>query len=306
MSSSEAPAVLVTGAAGLVGGAVWRRLEAGGRRVLPVDRSPRGVDAESIVTCDVNDIHGLHALAARRRIAGIVHCGAYSGAMVARDNPIAMVQVNIVGTANILELARIHHVANTVFCSSASVYGDTGPGPVPLDAPLRPTSLYGASKVAAEQLVACYARQYGVGGVSLRLSWIYGPGRTTDCVIRTMIEDALERRPTRLPYGADFHRQFIHVDDAAEALIAALDRPHLAGRTYTVTGDSYVTLSEIADIVRRILPQADIELAKGKDPLDDRQERFDIAAASRDLQFSPSITLEQGIRGYLDWMVNRR
>ncbi|MGA2794002.1 MAG: NAD(P)-dependent oxidoreductase [Roseiarcus sp.] len=302
----EGQVVLVTGAAGLVGNAIRLRLERRGTTVLPIDRVAHTRDGNATLVCDVNDVHRLHALAAEYSISGVVHCGAYSGPMVARDNPTSMIRVNIVGTANILELARIHHVPRVVFCSSASVYGNTDGGPVPEDVPLFPTSLYGASKVASEQLVASYARQYGVDGVSIRLSWIYGPWRTTDCVIRTMIEDALEERPTNMPFGRDFHRQFIHVDDAVDALIAALDTPNLPRLAYTVTGGSYVTLAEVADIVRRVLPQANIHLESGAAPLDDVQQEFDISAAARDFGFRPAISLEEGIRRYAEWLIARK
>jgi nucleoside-diphosphate-sugar epimerase len=293
--------ILVTGAAGLLGNAVRVLLEKGGRKVLPIDRTPGAVDGREVTVCDLGDVHRLHALAVENRIAGIVHCGAHSGPMVARDNPNSMVQVNIVGTANVLEIARIHG-SRLVFCSSTSAYGNTPEGPVPEDVPMAPTTVYGASKVASELLVSAYAGQYGVDGVSLRLSWVYGPRRTTDCVIRTMIVDALAGRPTRLPFGRDFHRQFIHVEDAARALVMALDKPALPRRTYNVTGGSYLTLAEIANVVRGVLPGADIELGPGADPVDDMQRRFDISAVERDLGYRPAIGLDQGIGSYADWL----
>lgn len=294
--------ILITGAAGLVGNAVRVMLEGSGRNVVAVDRIGTVIDGREVMECDVTDIHGLHSIARRNDISGIIHCGAFSGPMVAADSPAQMVQVNIVGTANILELARIIRGPRVVFCSSTSAYGPTPPGPVPEDVALQPSSVYGASKSASEHLVHAYARQHGVDGVSLRLSWIYGPRRTTACTIRTMITDALAGRPTRLPYGRDFPRQYIHIDDAARALLLALDRPGLPRSTYTVTGGTWMTLGEIAAVVRKVLPRADIDVAEGPDPIDDRQERFDITAAARDLGYQPQVPLEDGIRAYRDWL----
>lgn len=296
------PVVMVTGAAGFIGSAIWERLETRGTPVLPIDRDAQSAAGRQVISCDVTDIHRLHALAAENKIVGILHCGAFSGPMVAQDTPHAMVQVNIVGTANLLELARIHRIPRFVFCSSASVYGNTPSAPVPEDIALSPTSVYGASKAASEQLVVAYHRQFGVDGVSLRLAWVYGPRRKTDCIIRTMLVDALARRPTRVPFGRDFYRQFIHVDDAAMALVAALDRRDLPRSTYTITGGSNVTLQEIGDIVRNVVPGADIELELGPDPIDTNQETFDISAARRDLDYRPKITLEEGIAKYAAWI----
>jgi UDP-glucuronate 4-epimerase len=298
--------ILVTGAAGLIGNAVRGMLESEGRKVMPIDRIERTEEGMEIAVCDLGDVHRLHALADESRILGVVHCGAYSGPMVSRDNPHAMVQVNIVGTANILEVARIHGGARVVFCSSTSVYGSKfAAESVSEDVPLFPTSIYGATKVAGEQLVAGYANQYGLDGVSLRLSWVYGPRRATHCVVRTMIEDAQAGRPTRIPYGQGFHRQYIHVNDAARALIAALDAPNLPRRTYSVTGESYLTMDEIAETIRRILPNADIELGPGPDPNDGLQPRFDVSAVQRDLDFRPRITFEDGVRTYAAWLQTR-
>lgn len=305
-TSMAGSVVVVTGAAGLVGGAVCARLAEQGRAVVALDRIATSASREDLIRVDLTDVHGLYAAVGDRRLDGVVHCGAFSGPMVARDRPYDMVQVNIVGTANLLELARNKGARRFVYCSSTSAYGDTGSGPVGEDAPLHPSSVYGASKVAGEALVRGYAAQYGLDGVSLRLSWIFGPRRSTDCVIRTMITDAQAGRPTQLPCGNNFPRQFIHVDDAARVLTVALDAPAAGGRAYNVTGGTFLTLSELAKIVRRVLPQARITLADGPDPVDDLQHRFDTRAVARDLGFTPQVGLEDGIRAYADWLSRTR
>jgi len=299
--------VLVTGAAGLVGRTLARRLAEQQRAFIALDRSASVTeDGIEIVGCDLGDVHRMYALT-REGIDSVVHCGAFSGPMVARDTPHAMVQVNIVGTANMLELARVHEARRFVYCSSTSAYGVVrSAAPVTEDCLLRPASLYGASKVASEYITTSYARQYGLSAASVRLSWVYGPGRTTDCVVRTMIEDALAARPTRMAFGSDFPRQFIHVDDAVDGLLEALDAESLPRTTYNVTGNTRVTLGELAQLVRHVLPKADIVLQQGPDPVDEFQEQFSIEAARRDLGYEPRVSLEQGIRSYAEWIEARR
>lgn len=296
--------VLVTGASGLVGNKVRQILEERGDKVLAVDRQAVPDTFGPVIECDLNDIHRIHALAGDG-LSGVIHCGAYSGPMVAWDNPVSMVQVNIVGVANMLEVARIHGAKRFIYCSSTSAYGPTPPGPVPEDVAMKPSTVYGASKAAGEQLVNAYASQFGLNAASLRLSWVYGPRRTTDCMIRTMINDAQAGRPTRVPFGRNFPRQYIYVDDAAGALVTAFDKADLPRRVYTVTGGSYKTLGQIADIVRVQFSKADIELGAGSDPVDDVQHEFDISAARRDLGYAPRYTLEQGIREYAGWLAAR-
>ncbi|WP_345796263.1 NAD(P)-dependent oxidoreductase [Castellaniella sp. MT123] len=306
MTQQSTKPVLVTGAAGLVGRTLVRRLVAQDRAFIAVDRVTSIIeDGIAINGCDLGDIHGLHALA-RDGIDSVIHCGAFSGPMVARDTPYAMVQINIVGTANVLELARVHQARRFVYCSSTSAYGVTQSGvPIVEDSLLRPGSLYGASKVASEYITTAYAEQYGLSAVNIRLSWVYGPGRTTDCVIRAMIEDAQAKRPTRMSFGQDFPRQFIHVDDAADGLLRALDAVALPRTTYNVTGNGRVTLGELAALVRRVFPEADIELQNGPDPMDEFQGQFSIQAAQRDFGYEPRVPLELGIRAYAAWIESR-
>ncbi len=293
--------ILLTGALGLIGRALHKRLVARGDTVIAADR----LEGEGIIACDLTEVHRLHEIGAKAD--AILHCGAISGPMVARDNPHLIVQSNIVGTANMLELARIRKMRRVVFLSSVSAFGGTPAGMdlVPEGVVLSPSSVYGASKVAGEAMVDAYKRQHGVDGINLRPAWVYGPGRTTACAIRTMIEDAQAGRPTHFPYGRDFYKQYVHVDDVADAILAALDAPRFAQQAYTISGDSYLTFAEIADVVRKVLPGAKISVDAGRDPVDDVQARFDISAAARDLGYHPRIGLEDGIRSYAAWLAGR-
>ena len=297
---------LVTGAGGLVGRAVAALLRDRGDRVIGIDRTASGDGDERIIDCDLRDTHRLHQLASEPDLDTIIHCGAHSGPMVARDNPYDLVAVNVVGTANVIEVARVRRLRRFVNCSSVSVYGSTVSGPVLEDVPLHPSTVYGATKLAAENLVTAYAREHRLDAVSLRLSWVYGPNRTTSCLLRRMVADAIEGRPTAVEWGRDFYRQYIHVDDAAAALMAAVDAECVDRRAYNITGDNYQTLAETADVVRSVLPQADILLGEGDDPGDDVQHRFDIAAAKRDLGYVPAVSLEQGIRRFAETIKAQR
>jgi len=294
--------ILVTGGIGLIGNAVRRRLEDRGDKVIAVDRMATKVDGREVIECDVTDAHGLHAIARRYPIRAIVHCGAFSGPMVSPDHPIQMIRVNIGGTSNIGELARVIGGVRLVFASTATAYGATPKGPVPEATLMEPDSMYGASKAASEQILNAYKRQFGVDTVSLRLTWVYGPRRTTACLIRQMLTDAIAGHITRIPYGRDFPRQYIHIDDAADAMVAALDRPNLPQQAYNITGGTWLTLSEVAETVMRVVPGAHVEVGPGDDPGDMRQGPFDISAAERDLGYVPKVSLEEGVKSYHEWL----
>jgi nucleoside-diphosphate-sugar epimerase len=101
----------------------------------------------------LSDIHRLHGFFTEHSVDSIVHGAALSGPMVARDNPHGICRINIMGTANILEVARIQGVRRVIYTSSTAAYGNTPPGPVGERTELRPIDLYGASKASGEHLV---------------------------------------------------------------------------------------------------------------------------------------------------------
>nr|WP_211110484.1 NAD(P)-dependent oxidoreductase [Acuticoccus mangrovi] len=300
---------MVTGAFGLIGNRVRTMLEAAGDRVVPIDVVRETEDGLPIVRADVRDIHRLHAVAiAEGPFDAIIHCGALSGPMLARDEPTLIVDINFGGTAALLELARIHEVPRFVVCSSTSAYGPTPAGLplVPETVPLSPNTVYGATKAALEALLHGYASEHGLSGVALRISFVYGPRRTTDCDIREMILSGLGGRTYRRAAGADFYRQFIHVDDAARALILAAKAETTGARIYTVTGGSRHTMAEIVEMVRAAVPAFEAEIGPGIGAGDTILERFDISAAARDLGYRPSVDLKEGIAAYAAWLSARR
>ncbi len=301
--------ILLTGAYGLVGHSVHRQLQAAGRTVIALDLTSAAEPGYPIMPVDVRDTHRLHAVAlSAGPIDAVIHCGAFSGPMLARDNPNLLIDVNLNGTANLLELARLHGVPRFVLCSSVSAVGHTPAGMTLVDenVPLRPTTVYGATKAAAEALVQGYAAQHGVSGVCLRIGWVYGPRRTTSCDIRDMIASGLSGQPFSRPRGQTALRQYVHADDVARALILAADAPAPRQLAYLITEGTALTLPAVADLVRSVAPGASITIGPGVDPEEDIQSLFDISAAARDLGYTPRVALAAGIADYTAWMAEGR
>lgn len=288
-------AALVTGASGLLGGGVAARLRGEGVRVVATDiRS-----GDDVVACDVTDHAALDTLASREDVTTIIHCGGVSGPMVANDRPRSIVDVNVSGSANLLETARTHRMRRLVFCSSLTVYGTTGDAPVTEDTPTAPTSVYAASKVAGEALVRAYAAEHGVDGIALRIGTVYGPGRRTACFVRTMLDNARNRVPTTVPYGADFPRQYLYVDDAVEALYRAWLAPAPSHRVLNVTGGSYLDAAGVVDVASAVVPDVDVRFGTGVDPIDpDWQGPLSGDRAAAEIGYQPTWTLSDGIKAY--------
>ena len=296
-------AILVTGAAGLIGYTLAARLHSTGRAVIGMDQASRGETPEfPFIAADLGDVHKLYE-ALDGGVVGIIHCGAVSGPMLLRDNPRAIIESNIMGSANIFEAARQRKLSRVVYCSSTSAYGDHPPGLeiCAEDTALNAVDIYGATKASGDILARAYAAQHGLDVVALRFSWVYGPRRRTDCLIRELLRDALDGRQSRHVFGADFARQYVYITDVVDAAIAAYDSAELGARAFNITGGGRASFEDIADAVRAALPAADI-VNRGSEGADLNHAPMDISAARDVLGWQPKWPLEAGVRAYAEWL----
>lgn len=296
-----ADTVLVTGSSGLVGDPLIGLLTARGDRVVGLDPAPppNRLPGVTYLETGFGDYDATSALLERHRITKIVHAGGISGPMLSRDAPHHITTTNLVSTLDLAEAAYRNGIERFVYCSSVSAYGVMDQGPVHEDAPLRPESVYGATKAASDHVLSAYRAEYGLDAIGLRYSTVYGPRRATDCVIRTMIEDAMAGRPTRLPGGAGRRWPFVYVEDVATATVAALDAPTPKQYAYNVAGPDYPSMEQIAELVWSEFRAADIEIRGNPD--DPVRERLDLSASKRDLGWTPKWTIDAGIEAYIAW-----
>lgn len=290
--------VLITGGAGLIGMALRSALAARGHAVTAIDITDFDRGDSGLQIIGLHDRLGLEALIEANDIDAIVHCGAISGPMMAKGQPLLLVDANIDGSAMLLDLARAHAMRRFVFCSSISVYGNVGVGTITEETPLRPTSIYGATKVACEQLIQGFAAEYGLQGISLRISRVYGPYRRANCYLGSMIRDAAAGRVTEIPCDPQFIYHYVHVDDVAAALIAALETKTLPVREYNVGSGQALLMPQIAEIATQSLPGAKVKLVPGADDVPDVQTVFDISRIARELDWRPRFDLARGLQSY--------
>ena len=290
--------VLVTGGAGLIGMALRETLAKRGHEVTAIDITDFGRNDPGLSIVALDDRAALETLVTANGIDAIIHCGAISGPMMAKGQPLLLVDVNIVATAVLLDLARLHGMKRFVFCSSISVYGNVGQATITEATPLMPTSVYGATKVACEQLIQGFAAEYGLEGVSLRISRVYGPYRRANCHLGSIIRNAASGTVTEIPCDPGFVYHYVHVDDVAEALTAALVAPALPARVYNVGSGEAMTMPQIAAVARTAIPASTISLVPGEDDVPDVQTAFDVAAIGHDLGWRPRLMLGDGLQAY--------
>ena len=304
--------ILVTGIGGLIGAAVLRRLVRLGRPVVAMDRMiPPGLDLGRLgvpfLPHDLPDPQRWHEAIVRFGIRRVVHAGSISGPMLLGDNPARILDINLGGLTGLLEAARIHRLGRIVWFSSIMAYGERGDlDPVGEEVALHPHTVYGATKAAGEALVDAYSAEQGVDAVALRVASCYGPGRTTSCLIRTLVEDGLAGRVTRVHPADGRSRQHIFVEDVVDAVLAALDAPALARRAYNIGPGRCQTLDEIVAAVREAVPGA----AAVTDSAGLAWNTFGVGAlridaAARDLGFSPATGIAAGAAATRNWVLAR-
>ncbi|OYU50126.1 MAG: UDP-glucose 4-epimerase [Rhizobiales bacterium PAR1] len=309
--------VLVTGA-GVIGGLTAELLAARGERVVVIDiRTPPSLpDGVTFETCDISDFDALANVLSRHGITRVIHTAAMLSTGIRKD-PLSGIRVNVMGTANLLDLARETGLKRVVLASSTTVayttFGGHGPGPMIEDEPLRlisqrPASLYAASKLAGEHLALLYRDLYGVDVVSLRYGAVIGgslehptsvPGRLLAVLVagvragkRVVLDDPL------LLWGG--REEFIDARDCARANLAALDAGAPKQGVYNVASGHWHTLGEFVDAVRQNYPGLDVEFPHTINTgfagfLQQRPAPSSTGAAARELGFTAAYPLSTAI-----------
>jgi UDP-glucose-4-epimerase GalE len=236
--------ILVTGGAGYIGSHAVRLFLARGHDVWVYDNLSLGhraaVPADRLIHADLNEVHRLDHALLDRRIEACVHFAAFTYVGESVSDPGRYYQNNLVNTLNLMECLRRQKVGRFVFSSTAATYGVPEKVPIAEDAPQHPINPYGASKLAVEQALADYARAYRWGFAALR--YFNASGASSDGaigedhkpethLIPLVIQAAMGQRPHIEIFGTDYPtpdgtciRDYIHVDDLAEAHLLALEK----------------------------------------------------------------------------------
>jgi UDP-glucose 4-epimerase len=260
--------VLVTGGLGYVGSVVALRLAEAGHRVAVLTRggrpAPGPPPAAVVVQGDLLDRERVRALVARLRPEATCHLAGLARVRESFRDPAAYHAVNVDGTANLVralseQAGRDGRAARLVFASAAAVYGPGGGDPLGEDAPCRPTSPYGASKLAAEELLAGAAATGTLGAVSLRCPVVagavgpYGDPDTSRLLPKALAVAGGLQATLAVNGDGSATREYTHVADVAEAYLLALDAA-VPGRhrAYNVGSGTSASILEVIAAVERV------------------------------------------------------
>jgi UDP-glucose 4-epimerase len=257
---------LVTGGAGFIGSYLVDRLVSDGWRVRVLDNFSTGrmenveyhVNSGEVelVRGDLKDLEVVKS--AVEGVDVVFHFAANPEVRVSAINPEIHFNENVVATFNLLEAMRMRGVKELVFASSSSVYGEPDEIPVGEDAPLRPVSVYGASKAACESLIHAYSKLYGVKAVVLRYANVVGPRLKHGVVYDFVVK--LRKNPSELEVLGDGKqvRSYVHVEDAVEATLIAWIKSTNDFEVYNVASEDWMTVDEVADEVIKAVGLSDV------------------------------------------------
>ena len=292
---------LVTGGAGFIGSHIVESLIRNGSKVRVLDNLSTGnyenlknVSAEiEFVEGDIRD--SSQCVNAAKDCDGIFHEAALVSVVDSIERPRENHDINITGTMNVLEAARIQGCKRIVFASSAAIYGNNPALPKNETMLPEPLSPYGAAKIAGEHLLQAYAEQYGINCVALRYFNVYGPRQDPNSMYSGVISkfvDCAKNKTTPIIFGDGKQtRDFIYVDDIVQANLKAMTvstkMPFLRCNIGTEIATS---LLDVVEALRHISATLAQPLFEPERPGDIRHSTADITSARDQLGFQPQKT----------------
>ena len=314
--------VLVTGGSGFIGVYAMRRLIEKGHEVVNYDLVPPSGERAFVLgdfndqipfeKAGIEDLPPLLLAVKKHRIEKIVHTAAIVDPTVVHLNPSVAYRVDLGGTVNVLETARIMDLDTVVFMSSIGVCTSKKYEPIDENHPVLrsdegpvPTA-YGACKVGGEAFCWAYKEAFGLDFVALRPSAVYGFGMGLPMFIKPVVENAVRGERLRIEHGRDYPRDYTYVKDVAQAvgLAVDVDPSRLKDRAFLVgTGLKLVTPGQMAEIIREFIPTADIEVGPGLDEFDKREILYrgvlEISRARQQLGYEPQYDIRKGMQEYI-------
>lgn len=299
--------ILVTGGAGFIGSNIVKRLLELGHAPEVLDDLSSGyrqnlVPGVPFIEGDVRD--GEAVAAAAQGCGAILHLAASVGNKRSIDHPLTDSEINVLGTLNVLEVARQHDIDRVVFSSSAGIFGELKTLPIAEDHPQDPDSPYGVSKLAAEKMCLVYNKLYGMRNVCLRYFNVFGPHQRYDAygnVIPIFANRVLWREALTIYGDGEQTRDFVNVRDVAQANIKAALTPGVKG-VFNIGSGTRITINELARLIQDAAGvPAGVRYAPLR-PGDVRHSLADIRAAQDAFGFAPEVSLEQGLAEYWRWV----
>ena len=309
--------VFVTGAAGFVGAHLTRALISRGDSVVGFDnlndyypvehkmrrlRTLQGLPGFTFVEGDLRDADGLRQLFADETPDAVAHLAAMAAVRYSVEHPLIYGEVNVQGSMNLMDAARLNGCPNMVLASTGSVYGADTPVPFAVTAPaVMPLAPYPASKRAMELMAHCYHHIWKLPITVVRFFNVYGPEGRPDMMPWQWTYAILEGRVLSLYGAGKLKRDWTYIDDIVSGFIAALDK-RLPWDTFNLGCGNPVENLRFIEILENLLGKKAIKIDTPTPSSEPMVTFADIAETTAKLNWRPQVQLEQGLEQFIKWM----
>jgi UDP-glucuronate 4-epimerase len=313
-------AVLVTGGSGLVGIHTAKKFIDNGQKVTCFDIAGKPWYAASLlgkavskvkfIKGDIRNFKRLQEVVIKQNITGVIHAAAVVNEKNVRKDPLKAIHANILGTANILEIARLYKLERVVYISSGTVYGRrTDPTPI-REEEVNPQNIYSETKYSGERLLEKYRSVYSVDSLTVRISSAYGPGKPWDTKkypIQRLCWEAINGRHFKMPEGGEYERDFTYIKDVTLGIFLAYYSKAPKHSVYNICCGRTYSLSDVVYNLNKILPDSKLEIGAGRFEKDfalsgSLRGPLDTQRAQEEWGFSPEYSLESGLRDYINFI----
>jgi len=306
--------ILVTGGAGFIGSHVVKSLINRGDEVVIVDNFNSYYEPKlkedrislflaglkpKIYRVDISDFEDLKKVFAENKIDKICHLAAQAGVRYSLENPDVYIQSNIVGTHNLLKLAKEYNVRDFIFASTSSVYGTLDVFPSKEEFNLKtPLSLYAATKQSGELMAHAYHYLYGLKVSCLRFFNVYGPWGRPDSAIYIFTDSIIKNQPIEV-YG-NSEKDYTYIDDIVSGVLATIDR-EFDYEIINLGNDRPIVLSYYIELIEKELAKKAQKKALPPAFGDVQKSCADITKAHKLLGYKPKTPLEEGVKKFISW-----
>jgi len=251
---------------------------------------------------DISHFESLNAQVKKYSPKTIIHLAAQAGVRYSLINPWEYINANVLGTTNVFESARINGVANVIYASSSSVYGNSQASKFKeTNNTDHPVSLYAATKKSTELIAHSYHDLYKINTIGLRFFTVYGPYDRPDMALFMFSSKILQDQPIDVFSGGVLERDFTYIDDIVQGIWGAYKLKQAGHKIYNLGGNKTHSVNQFISCIEKSLDKKavrnELPFQKGDVP----KTSANISQSKKDLGYEPKTTLKEGIMKRNNW-----